>query len=48
MKTLLRVSTLLSGFTFAASGQQSVPMHLPDGTSMNYYYQNGSAVQANF
>ncbi|MBC2837747.1 hypothetical protein [Robiginitalea sp. SC105] len=39
------LSILLSAALTAQEGQ---PQHLLDGTSMDYYYQNGSAVHATF
>ncbi len=48
MKQSLAFLLLLLGFSFQAISQESKDEHLLDGTSMNYYYQNGSAVQAEF
>jgi hypothetical protein len=47
-KQLLVFLLILLGFPFQAMSQESQDEHLLDGTSMDYYYQNGSAVHAEF
>jgi len=42
---VITVLILSSGFAFAQEKQDE---HLLDGTSMNYYYQNGTAVHIEF
>lgn len=46
MKQTLAFLIILLGFSFQAISQESQVEHLLDGTSMNYFYQNGSAVHA--
>ena len=44
---LLVISTILI-FSFQSIAQEKQDEHLLDGTSMNYYYQNGTAVHVEF
>jgi hypothetical protein len=48
MKRSLTFLLIFLGFSFQAISQESQTEHLLDGTSMDYYYQNGSAVHAEF
>ncbi|MBN3518565.1 hypothetical protein JYB62_01005 [Algoriphagus lutimaris] len=46
MKHSLTFLLILLGFSLQAISQESQVEHLLDGTSMKYFYQNGSAVHA--
>jgi hypothetical protein len=48
MKKLLTFFLCAFAFLFPAFSQDTHEEHLLDGTSMNYYYQNGSAVHVEF
>ena len=48
MKQLVIFMLAFLAITFQAIAQEKQDEHLLDGTSMNYYYQNGSAVHAEF
>lgn len=48
MKKLIAVLPIILGFSLQAISQESQDEHLLDGTSMDYFYQNGSAVHAEF
>ena len=48
MKLLLTAMLILLTITFSTVAQENQDEHLLDGTSMDYYYQNGSAVHVSF
>ena len=48
MKPLVTLMLALLAITYQTIAQESQDEHLLDGTSMNYYYQNGSAVHVEF
>ena len=48
MKHSLTFLLILLGFSLQAISQESQNEYLLDGSSMDYYYQNGSAVHAEF
>lgn len=48
MKHSLTFLLIFLGFSFQVISQDSQNEHLLDGSSMDYYYQNGSAVHAEF
>ena len=48
MKRSITLLFTLLAITFNAFAQENNDEHLLDGTSMDYYYQNGSAVHAEF
>lgn len=48
MKKPLTFLLIILGFSLPAISQESQDEHLLDGTSMDYFYQNGSAVHAEF
>ncbi len=48
MKKTLAIVILLLSIAIQSIAQENKDQHLLDGTSMNYYYQNGSAVHVDF
>jgi len=48
MKKILIITILFLSMTIHSNAQENQDEHLLDGTTMNYYYQNGSAVHAEF
>ena len=48
MKPLLTTMLIVLTITFPSVSQDKQDEHYLDGTSMDYYYQNGSAVQVSF
>ena len=48
MKRLIILALLSCGLSFSVFGQEHPAEHLLDGTTMDYFYQNGSAVHAKF
>lgn len=48
MKQFLLILCVFLFLSFQSFAQEKHDEHLLDGTSMNYYYQNGSAVHVDF
>lgn len=48
MKKLVFLLVIILVGSFSSIAQDNEDQHLLDGTSMNYYYQNGSAVHVEF
>lgn len=48
MKRLIFIMILFLSITIQSNAQENQDQHLLDGTTMNYYYQNGSAVHVDF
>jgi len=44
MKKLASILFIIIAFTSQSWAQEKSPEHLLDGTSMNYYYQNGGGI----
>ncbi len=48
MKRLVFIAAIILAVAFHSNAQEEKDQHLLDGTSMNYYYQNGTAVHVEF